>query len=226
MKKVKIASYADRLAQKIIESNEPMVNITERFKGKVVCVHNNPEMSKYTGDDIWVRETVAQKLERVADSLSKKFPGYKLKVVFGFRHPEVQEFYFKRRIEILRPNNLHLSEPELEELADTMSANPKAAGHPTGGAIDATIVGPNGEELDMGTGISDFRDPEKVKTFCEYLNPEQKGNRQMLHDVLVEQEFAPYYGEWWHFSYGDREWAFFYDKLNAVYGQIDFRSIA
>jgi D-alanyl-D-alanine dipeptidase len=32
--------------------------------------------------------------------------------------------------------------------------------------------------------------------------------------------FAPFDGEWWHFSYGDREWAYFYKKKNALYGQI------
>ncbi|MDR3125675.1 MAG: hypothetical protein LBU20_01195 [Candidatus Nomurabacteria bacterium] len=27
---------------------------------------------------------------------------------------------------------------------------------------------------------------------------------------MMSQGFAPYDGEWWHFSYGDREWAAWY----------------
>jgi D-alanyl-D-alanine dipeptidase len=37
--------------------------------------------------------------------------------------------------------------------------------------------------------------------------------------------FAPFDGEWWHFSYGDKEWAAYYNKPNAVYEQIDFSAL-
>lgn len=36
---------------------------------------------------------------------------------------------------------------------------------------------------------------------------QQKENRFLLQDLMLLVGFAPYYGEWWHFSYGDREWA-------------------
>jgi len=45
-------------------------------------------------------------------------------------------------------------------------------------------------------------------------------NRILLRYLLKKQGFAPYDGEWWHFSYGDREWAFYYKKKNAIYGQV------
>jgi len=32
------------------------------------------------------------------------------------------------------------------------------------------------------------------------------GNRQLLHDLMVKEGFAPFYGEWWHFFLWDREW--------------------
>lgn len=219
----KIASYKERLAMKVIECGEEMINISSVLEGKIVCKHENPEMEKYTGDSIWVRKTVSDMLHKASKILSESNPDYKLKVVFGFRHPEVQKFYFERRKEILRPDHKDLSEDELEELADTMSANPNAAGHTTGAALDITITTPRGD-LDMGTGISDFSDIEKIKTLYPYITDEQKKNRLLLNNILSQVGFAPYYGEWWHFSYGDREWACFYNKDNAIYDQIYFES--
>ena len=42
---------------------------------------------------------------------------------------------------------------------------------------------------------------------------------------MLEQEFAPYDGEWWHFSYGDREWAFYYKKEKALYKQVNAEDV-
>jgi len=218
--KLKIASYQDRLLQKVLESNEEMVNISETLKN-IICIHENSDMQKYTGQNIWVRKSVAFKLEKASGKLSRLSPNFKLKVVFGFRHPEVQKFYFERRKKLLRQNNSSLSEEELEELADTMSANPKVAGHPTGGAVDITITTQD-SDLDMGTRISDFTDAEKIKTFSGNISETQKKNRKLLHDIMTSVGFAPYYGEWWHFSYGDREWTFFYNQPCAIYDQINF----
>ena len=43
----------------------------------------------------------------------------------------------------------------------------------------------------------------------------------MLREYMIKEGFAPYDGEWWHFSYGDKEWAFYYDKEKALYNQVD-----
>jgi D-alanyl-D-alanine dipeptidase len=183
-------------------------------------------MQKYVGDIIWVRKSVAEKLLRVSNALRKLHPTYKLKIVFGYRHPEVQTFYFERRKNTLRADVQyeHYSNDAIEELADTMTANPKAAGHPTGAAVDLTILTPNGP-LDMGTGIADFTDPEKIKMYSPTVTYQQAANRKLLHDFMVAEEFAPFYGEWWHYSYGDKEWAWFYKKPNAFYETIDFKTV-
>ncbi len=39
---------------------------------------------------------------------------------------------------------------------------------------------------------------------------------------MLTAGFAPFDGEWWHFSFGDREWARFYGAENALYEQIQF----
>jgi D-alanyl-D-alanine dipeptidase len=75
----------------------------------------------------------------------------------------------------------------------------------------------------MGTGIADFSEEEKIKTFYKGLSDEQKQNRMLLHDLMVDVGFAPFYGEWWHFSYGDKEWAAFYKHSESLYSPINFR---
>lgn len=116
-----------------------------------------------------------------------------------------------------------LSNEELDSLTHNFIAAPSVAGHPTGGAVDVTIVDSFGNELDMGTKIADFKNPEKIKTFAKGLSKEQKKNRLLLHNILVREGFAPFYGEWWHFSYGDREWACFYKKKKTLYSPIKFK---
>ena len=42
---------------------------------------------------------------------------------------------------------------------------------------------------------------------------------------MMKEACAPYDGEWWHFSYGDKEWAFYYKKEEALYDQIDAEKV-
>jgi len=219
---LKIAKFTDLLMVGTIESGEKMVNISKTLKN-CVCIYQNDDMLPYVGKDLWVRESVANKLQLVANSIKQVHSERMLKITYGYRHPEIQEFYFKSRKEELRLKMKNSSDSYLTELANKIIAFPVTAGHPTGGAVDVTITTPNGD-LDMGTKISDCSDTKKIRTYDESLTTEQQNNRDILHFSMVAQDFAPYYGEWWHFSYGDKEWAFFWGKPNAIYSQIDFRT--
>lgn len=218
----KIANYLElkSIANTPGEDEIAMVNIS-KFLTNSVCEYLLPDMIPYLGQDIWVRKTVAEKLEIVQRNLSKIDSSYKLKVVYGYRHPEVQKKWFNKIKNELRLKHVNMDESSLDELANTMVAHPETAGHPTGGAVDLTITTPTGD-LDMGTIYADFSDPGKFKMFSDKITKKQMNNRMFLHNLMIEQEFTPYYGEWWHYSYGDKEWAWFYKKPNALYEQIEF----
>lgn len=213
----KMLSYDDLavIAQGI--SNEPLVSV-RKYSPSIVAMYNKPDMRVYTGDTILVRESVAKKLAAVNKSLTMT-NGLVLKVVYGYRHPDVQKQYFYNRKVELHKENPDISEAELVRLTHNFVAVPSVAGHPTGGAIDVTLVDKSGEELDLGNVIADYTNPDIIKTFAS-VTKKQAANRTMLHDAMVSQGFAPFYGEWWHFSYGDREWAAFYNKKKALYGAI------
>lgn len=217
----KTAKFKDLINISITENREEMVNISKELTN-CVCIPHKLDMEKYTGQDIWVRKTVKEKLNKIAIKLQNKFPGYKLKVVYGYRHPDIQNKYFEERKLSVKNEHPYLSENELIELTHTMVAYPSVAGHSTGGAVDLTIITPFGD-LDMGTKIADYKDTEKITTFSKNLSLEQENNRKLLDDLMVNEGFASFYGEWWHFSYGDKEWAWFYSKPNALYKQIKFQ---
>ena len=98
-------------------------------------------------------------------------------------------------------------------------AVPDVAGHPTGGAIDLTLADEN-DALDMGSAYGDFSTP-LYHAFAEGTTEAQRANRMLLRQVMVEAGFAPFTGEWWHFSCGDREWAAIWDQPAALYEQLE-----
>lgn len=218
--KPKIPKYTDLRAVYTIECGEKMINISKELTS-CICEHSQSENIPYLEKDIWVRETIALKLDSIAQVLLKKYHNnYRLKILYGYRNPRIQREWFNKIKDDLHLQHLAMDEVSLNELANTMVANPETAGHPTGGAVDVTIS--NYRDLDMGTEYADFRDPEKFKMYSEKITGGQMWNRMFLHDLMVEEGFAPYYGEWWHYSYGDKEWAWFYKKPNALYEQIEF----
>jgi len=202
------------------ENFDPLV-VLDKFCPEIICRYQKKDMFKYGGKDILVRKKLAEKLCRAQNNLQCLSPGARLKVVYGYRHPLVQKRYFDRLLKIVSSKNRNLKGVRLIALAHNFVASPDVAGHITGGAIDVTIEC-RGRELDMGTKIADFSKPEKIKTNSLKITRRQTDNRKLLHDLLVEQGLAPFYGEWWHFSYGDKEWACFYKKKKSLYSEISY----
>lgn len=213
---------ADLLTILVGENGQSLVGLRERLPFLRV-EYEKEDMIAYTGTDILVREDLIQMMQTAYDKLQELAPGSNFLVRYGYRHPEVQRRYFNNRYVVHKTEHPELSESELIELTHTQVAFPEVAGHPTGGAIDLTIIDSSGCERDMGTGIADYSEPEKCFTYAESISDEQSENRRFLARIMIDSGFAPYNGEWWHFSYGDREWARFYEKERSLYDQIDYR---
>jgi len=84
---------------------------------------------------------------------------------------------------------------------DRYVADPsKGSGHNRGIAVDLTIVSlKDGKELDMGTGFDNFTDSahqDYIKLSENVLN-----NRKLLRNLMVENGFAIFPTEWWHYYY-------------------------
>lgn len=221
----KLISYSPtyKELQKIsVSENKEKLFDVRTFNKQIITCYKDPSTQPRLENFILVREEVAKKLDKVQQFLNKRY-GYNLCIVEGYRHPNVQKSYFEKQRAILSQSNPKLTTEELNQATHVFIAVPSVAGHPTGGAVDLTLTDKNGSPLDMGMHIADFSDAEKMKTFTSGLTVQQKKNRKILLNAMLEMDFAPFYGEWWHFSYGDREWAWQKRKKMAIYAPVDFK---
>ncbi len=217
----RIPKLADTIAVPVFENGEPMVKLNRR---KFMIEVRKPDMLPLTGHDIFVRKTVSKKLEQASVRLNERFPGAKLLITYGYRSPEIQRKYFLARLLEVGQRYPKISESRKRELAHQMSASPDSAGHTCGAAVDLSIWDARrGREWDMGSNIAEFG--RKARTESRYVTPSQRRRRRILQKLMMQQEFAPFLAEWWHFSYGDKEWAFYYNKTNAIYGVIASRKL-
>lgn len=215
---VKPLRYVDLINIPVEESHEAMVNLLAVVPN-VVCAPINEDTRPYCSEGILVRQSVAEKLRAASDKLCKVRPGAKLQVVYGYRHPTTQQQYYTEISGKLERENPSLSADEIVERTHALIAVPSVAGHPAGAAIDATIV-IDGAPIDMGTPIWDLESTALIPTFASAVSNEQRANRMLLREVLMSEGFAPFDGEWWHFSYGDREWAAYYRQPHAIYAPL------
>ena len=160
---------------------------------------------------VYVRETVSKMLLTAAQSLPA---GYKFKIYDAWRPAEVQKALFDDYYHTLCQENKDSSKSRDELIAMTMqfvsfpSADPNSPFvHSTGGAIDLTIVSPDGTELNMGTNFDDFTDAAHTAYFEDHPNCEVRENRRLLYNAMLAAGFTNYPAEWWHYDFGDRFWA-------------------
>ncbi len=192
----------------------------------LVDLHDYPEIAidnrkaKDSDSYFLVRKTIAEKLIEISQNL---IDDLRLLVIEGYRPLSLQTKYFtrySRELEIAHPDwdkeKIH------NEVSKFVAPPDIILPHSTGGAVDLTLVKDDGTELDMGTSLN--VDPEESKnacfTFAANISESAKKNRQALIDNMSKFGFVNYPSEWWHWSYGDRYWAYTKNKPPAIYGSI------
>lgn len=166
-----------------------------------------------------VRLGLALRLERAARRLPR---GLRLQVVEGYRLPATQAAYFEAYRAGLLRDDPTLATDASHVLASRFVAPPAVAAHPSGAAIDVTLVGPGGRPLDLGTPID--ATPEESGGACYFDSPRISAAarlaRTQLAGVLRDAGFVNYPTEWWHWSFGDRYWAYQGGHRAARYGAV------
>ena len=164
----------------------------------------------------FARESVADRLA-LADTFLPA--GIRLHVVEGLRPIDSQqEIYdgYRAELERLHPG---ISDHDVHVLASRFVSPIEVAPHVAGAAVDLTLVGAHGP-LDLGTPID--ATPEQSNGACFFaatnISREARTNRALLADVLTAAGLVNYPTEWWHWSYGDRYWAYTENHPAAVYG--------
>lgn len=219
MKVIKI-SYLDLIGIPTGNSTEPLVRV-DSFDNQIRFGYEGSLGGSGLPSEIVVRMGVARRLAMANKNLQEKNPHLCLKVAYGYRPLAIQKQYFKNVCNKLIAEYDFSSRIDLLEAAHRFIAVPTVAGHPTGGAVDVSIVDKkNGQSIDFGSQIDDFSDEEKMTWFSESITSDQRNNREILGKIMLAAGFAPFWGEWWHYSYGDHEWAAYFEKERSIYDYV------
>ncbi len=139
----------------------------------------------------YLRKVVAIKLSKAQKNLKTRQKNYSLLILDAARPRSVSKLMYDQ-----------MKGTKFEKFV----ANPsKGSMHNYGTAVDITIIDSTGAELDMGFT------PFRVSTIELYwlfakmklgfdLSQEQKDNRKLLTDVMIDAGFIPLSFEWWHFN--------------------------
>lgn len=218
----KMVKYTNLIQIKTRGKKEPFVSLNSVNIGNGYSKLSN-SMEKLLGSDIYVRKTIAKMLVNAQRKLQEQFPALSLYVTYGYRSLEIQTELFLKELS----SQKYFANPiGLYEEVHRYVAVPSVAGHPTGGAIDIIIKDLNiNKVIDFGAKQYDFSN-KKCYVFSSRISKKARENRMLLRNILMSVGFAPFDGEWWHFSYGDREWAYYYKKKKAIYNQIAYEDLS
>lgn len=144
----------------------------------------------------------------------------------------MQRSLFEAMRKRVRAKNAGMSDEEVKNATMKYVALPtedksKASPHSTGGAVDLTVADENGIVLDMGSGFDDLSEKagtayfeKKIERGITLSDKEREAaeNRRALYHLMKNAGLENYSDEWWHYEYGDQNWAWNTGNAYAVYG--------
>lgn len=225
-------SVEDWQSVEIKESGEELVELVRDKRLKpylILSPQYHQQGIEGSIERMWSRKGVADALCRAALLLPE---GCKFKIWDAWRPLAVQQALYDKQFKSLKDENPEWTEEKLKKEAakyvSLPSKDPKAPSpHNTGGAIDLTIIGPDGSELDMGTEFDHFG-PEAKTIFYEeklrgdiILSDREKRilrNRRLLYSIISTAGFTNYEEEWWHHDLRNQFWARIKGEV-AIYGK-------
>ena len=147
-------------------------------------------------DCAWLRRPAARGLQHAAQWLAMMRPGYRLLVLDALRPQRVQESIWADVRDT--PMAAYFADPVRGSI------------HSFGMAVDVTMLNPQGQECDMGTGYDEMnlRSHPVLETrhlAMGSLQVEHLVERGWLYAAMAEGGFTGISTEWWHFDHGDRE---------------------
>ena len=154
------------------------------------------------------RPGVAEALARARAALPE---GHNFLVADGWRSWPVQQAAAADVENEIREAHRDWPPEQVAEQAWTMAPMarvvPRFGSHRYGGAVDLTVIGPDGRELNMGVPIDHCTGPEAALLWYDLLDrrtPEEdvfRANRWILIRAMAAGGFEPYLPEFWHWNY-------------------------
>lgn len=196
----------------ITDTGEPLADT--RSITTLTVDHSRADVQQLSDNPFQVRADVADRLVRAQAHLPD---GYQLQIKEGWRPIWVQQHLWEASLAQLRATRPGLSSEQLERENARFTAPPGIAPpHSTGGAVDIDLLCHDGA-VDMGWG---FNQPGEGSRTAAPVTAAARRHRDLLGDVMTAAGFINYPAEWWHWSYGDRYWAFQTGHAATRYGPL------
>ena len=160
--------------------------------------------------------------ERLAAAQAELPQGVRLHLSEGLRRAADQQAIVDSYRARLRHDRPDVADAELDRLTSRYVAPLAVAPHVAGAAVDLTLADPDGRPLPMGSALD--ATPEESGGACFFDAPgigaEARHHRELLRRALGGAGLVNYPTEWWHWSFGDRYWAYRTGAGHACYGPV------
>lgn len=206
----------------VLDNEEPLIDA--RVLGGVQ-IGPSPEIDN-NQDYTYMRKSVYERLLHAQSLLPQ---GVYFCLYEAYRSIALQKILFDERFMRIQAQHPHFNQDEL--FVETIrlvspvlnrDGSENIPPHATGAAIDVYLVDEQGQPLDMGMHPKDWMEDVTgalSKTVSTVIAKEAQQNRDLMSSVLTLAGFINYPTEFWHWSYGDRYWAYMTHASHAVYGQ-------
>lgn len=166
----------------------PLIHITEHTHDVAIALIYATE-NNFTGQIIYAHplcflHPTAEAGLRKAVAAARALFGLRLKVLDAFRPQEAQEALWA-----VAPNPDYIADPKT------------GSNHTRGVAVDLTLIGADGQALDMGTPVDTMS--AASHHFHEAHAAAIQLNRMRLLTVMLEAGFVHHPREWWHYQLPD-----------------------
>ena len=195
---------------KVVENNDRLIDL------RSINTETNIKLSNAI-DDFLLRKSATERLLLAAQNLFSI--GLKIEVIEAYRNYNQQKEKFDSLyVEYIKRNPKKSTSQVRAEVSRFIADPDLCPPHLTGGAIDVRLLDSiTGKIIDMGSDIN--IDNEKSYIGNNNISCIASKNRKILLIAMLSVGFAPVATEWWHYSYGDRYWAAFNNKI-AIFDTI------
>lgn len=218
---ITLISDPNVLAIPIGNSDNGWIDLT---KQTVIAYGPSPEVPN-NKDYTFLRKKVYEKLKIAQSNLPQ---GMHFRLYEGYRSLSLQKLIFDKQHSNVKNRHPDWSDEQIFMETTKLVApvinpdqSPNIPPHSTGGAIDVYLIDDHGMPLDMGIHPKDWMQDEGgvlSLTASKMISATAIKNRQIMSKALATAGFVNYPTEYWHWSYGDRYWAYIKQKPKALYG--------
>jgi D-alanyl-D-alanine dipeptidase len=211
------------LAIPVVDNQERLINLVNQTE---IAFGPSPEIPHNT-DYTHIRATVYDRLKEAQVLLPQ---GLFFCVYEGYRSLKLQQYLFVTHyinIQHANPNLKHeqifKETTKLVSPVINLDSTHNIPPHSTGAAIDIYLIDAQGKPVDMGILVQDWMKDLDGALSCMHskkISTQAQEYRKIMADALECVGFINYPTEYWHWSYGDRYWAFVGNFEKALYNTV------